>query len=176
MIASLASLRPRAPAPDSQAVLTGKDLKFSSLTEMSSVDEAQFVDQTKASKKAVALALRNPEKLEAMRNAAAAQGVRENVDFCVDCQAYKLLFSAEDRKPRAQVSGTRRMAARRMARAGVCKRASACVRYRLRALADGRRRAQAKWPCSVHAVHMRISMHLRRRCGSRTSCRAPTRQ
>uniref|UniRef100_A0A7S2G9E6 RGS domain-containing protein n=1 Tax=Haptolina brevifila TaxID=156173 RepID=A0A7S2G9E6_9EUKA len=37
-----------------------------------------------------------------MRNAAAAQGVRENVDFCVQCQSYKLLFAEADRIPRAQ--------------------------------------------------------------------------
>ena len=38
-----------------------------------------------------------------MRAAAASQGVKETVDFCVDCQAYKLLFSEADRKPRAKL-------------------------------------------------------------------------
>ena len=32
-----------------------------------------------------------------------AQGVKETVDFCVDCMAYKLLFSDADRKPRAKL-------------------------------------------------------------------------
>ena len=39
---------------------------------------------------------------QVLRQAAAAQSVRENVDFCVECQAFQLLFSLADRQPRAQ--------------------------------------------------------------------------
>lgn len=46
------------------------------------------IDMTKPSKPAVAAALREPKRLECLRAAATAQGVRENVDFCVACQQY----------------------------------------------------------------------------------------
>jgi len=85
-----------------EAVIQGKDMKATALTGSSSVDMTNLVDLTRPSKKAVAALLRQPDKLEVLRNAAAAQGVRENVDFCVQCQSYKLLFSESDRIPRAK--------------------------------------------------------------------------
>jgi len=65
------------------------------------------IDMTKPSKPAVAAALREPKRLECLRAAATAQGVRENVDFCVACQQYALLFSEADRKPKADAIWTK---------------------------------------------------------------------
>lgn len=61
------------------------------------------VDMSTPSKKAVAAALRMPDHLDAMQAAAAAQGTKEQVDFCVACQQYALLFSEADRKPKGEV-------------------------------------------------------------------------
>jgi len=86
-----------------EAVIQGKDLKVQSLSDAQSVDPDHFVDTSKPSKKSVAAALRNPNKLEKLRNAAIAQGVKETVEFCVACMEYKMLFSEDDRKPRAKM-------------------------------------------------------------------------
>ena len=89
-----------------EAVLSGKQLPSNSahrLPYTSSEDLDSFWASGVASRKAVAEVLRSPEKLECMRTAAAKQGVKENVDFCVACQQYSLLFSADDRKPKADM-------------------------------------------------------------------------
>jgi len=85
------------------AVIQGKDLKMQALNDAKLVDAEHFVDTSKPSKKSVAAALRNPQKLEKLRNAAIAQGVKETVEFCVSCMAYKMLFAENDRKPRAKM-------------------------------------------------------------------------
>jgi len=82
-----------------ELVLSGKinEMKEQSLADTSGGAD---VDMTKPSKAAVAAALRDPEQLEKFRAAAAAQGVKENIDFCIACQQYSLLFSNDDRKPK----------------------------------------------------------------------------
>lgn len=70
---------------------------------LAGIDATSFVDMNVPSKKAVAAALRNPQLLEHLRSAAASQGVKESVDFCVACETYKLLFSDDDRRPRAKL-------------------------------------------------------------------------
>jgi len=83
-----------------EAVLSGAELRLSSLTQASG---EKYVDMTKPSKKAVAAILRNPDKLAHLRKVAEAQGVKEAVEFCVACYEFKLLFSEADRKPRSKV-------------------------------------------------------------------------
>jgi hypothetical protein len=89
-----------------ETVLAGEDIRLSSIMNKGAaqkVDTDAFVDMSKPSKSAVRAALLDPERLELMREAAASQGVKEAVDFCVQCASYKLLFSEADRKPRAKV-------------------------------------------------------------------------
>lgn len=88
------------------AVLKGENIGNSAVVGSQGTDGSGLVDFGKASKQAVAALLRIPYKLEILRHVAQAQGVRENVEFCVQCQSYKMLFSEDDRKPRAKVSCT----------------------------------------------------------------------
>jgi len=85
------------------AVLKGENIGNSAVVGSQGTDGSGLVDFGKASKQAVAALLRIPYKLEILRHVAQAQGVRENVEFCVQCQSYKMLFSEDDRKPRAKV-------------------------------------------------------------------------
>ena len=81
-----------------EAVLQGKPTDGLGLND---IDASNYVDMSKPSKKAVVAAMRNPVTLEHLRKAAEAQGVRESIDFCQACMSYKLLFSDDDRRPRA---------------------------------------------------------------------------
>ena len=84
-----------------EAVLEGKTTESSRLDSASVMAGEPSIDMSQPSKKAVEAIIRTPVRLEHLRRAAVAQGVKESVDFCVECQAYVLLFSEADRKPRA---------------------------------------------------------------------------
>lgn len=83
-----------------EAVLSNKSLK---LYEGKS-PRRNLVDKGggRPTKQAVLTAMRDRKKLEHLRAVASSQGMRESVDFCVEAEEYKLLFSEADRKPRAE--------------------------------------------------------------------------
>jgi len=82
------------------AVLEGKSLQ---LTSVDAVDVTTYVDMTVPSKKAVAAALRNAKMADELRQIALESGGSESIDFCIECQNYRLLFDNADREPRAKL-------------------------------------------------------------------------
>jgi len=82
-----------------EAVLEKKSLKLEHFSRKDGDDKEG--DDKKPSKANVLAAIRDPRKLEHLRKAAQKRGMREGVDFIAETEAYKMLFTEQDRKPRA---------------------------------------------------------------------------
>jgi hypothetical protein len=85
---------------DKEATLNGMTKKLVHQTSTAGEVDTEN-DPRKPTKKNVVNAIRDPMKLKHLRTAAMKQGLKEGIDFAVEAERYKLLFSEADRKPRA---------------------------------------------------------------------------
>lgn len=79
-----------------ESVLAG-----SRATLVQGAQESLELTSRNATKEGVLSAMRHPQKLVHLKAAAAKQGMLEGVDFCLEAEEYKKLFTESDRIPRA---------------------------------------------------------------------------